>query len=248
MIPSSRGFSSTDNWLSKPFPGFWTCRRGLLLWRPPWHSITAWTEARAFRLLSIDDHALGNLIRVYWHTLCRPCRASNLQKPCARLPYHYSTLKVSSLKRSHEKLLRLLIDRPQRKENLDVDLVIRTLGTLQSKRVHIWTSRDQRSSILNAHKRFEDQTSGNSRRNEPDELNQESKRALENANHIPPSGNLGVARTIVSLFVLWARVTSLMGTVISKSNQVLGLCDPLLASGKTRVRWRCVRNPSFDTE
>ena len=261
-FPSYRGFpaprypSSIDEWVSRPFPGFWTCTTGFLVWRSPFHSTTARTNIRTFCLSSIDDIVLGHLTRVYWHALYGPsllpqqCQASSLLKARPRRTEcrncHDARLRFSNLKRNHETLLRLLIDQSRVTGDSDLPLILQHLETLQSRRVTCWNSRVESLSILGGSyvpKRIEYQRSANVVGGRPDKLNRERRGASNSANSLTPISRSGVASDKPNLFSPWGIVTSTMKAMIWKGLRIIGLCEPLLERGKSRVRWRCVSTP-----
>lgn len=252
-FPSFRGFessrrpsSSINEWISKPFPGFWTCKRGFILWRPPIHATAARTNIRIFCLLSIDDIVLGNLTRFYWHALCGPsllpqqCQGSNLPEAITRRTEcrncRDTTLRLSNLKGNHKILLRLLIDRPWVTGNSNLNLVLRSLQTLKSTRVQCWNSRIERIAIpsgSHVRKEIECQRSKDVVGNEPIQL-------LDGANQTFTTVNSGVASGKLDFFYPWVMVISTMRAMILNGLRVVGLCEPLLEEGKSRVRWKCV--------
>lgn len=256
--PSSRAFkdsrrpSAIDGWISKPFPGFWTCTRGFILWRSPFHGATAQTNPRAFCLSSIDNVVLGNLTRVYWHALCRPsrvprqCHASSLPKAHPRRTECRNclsaTLSLSNLKRTHEDLLRLLIDRQKVTENSNENQVLRKIETLKSTRVLCWNSKTKNFAVRGGSyvsKSIEHQRSSDVVGDSLDELSRGSGRPLNSANQIQPRISSGVASDAPKLCFPWMMVNSTMKALVLKGLRVVGLCEPLLEEGKSRVRWKC---------
>lgn len=261
--PSFRGFqslrhpSSINEWISKPFPGFWTCKKGFLLWRSPFPSDAARTNVRIFCLSSIDDIVLGKLIRVYWHALCRPsilprqCQASSLPKARPRRTEcrncHDTVLRFSKLKRNHQTLLKLLIDRPGVKENLNLNRVLQNLETLMSTGLPCWKSKVERIAIFGgSYVQKNVQRSENVGQERTDKLYQRSKKALGIAKHTHPSASCGVASDAPNFWFPRVMVTTIK-TMVLEGLRVVRLCEPPLQRGKTRVRWRCVSNPQYCT-
>lgn len=256
-LQGSKDRSSIDKWISKPFPGFWACKIGFILWRSPFHSTTARTDVRTFCLTSIDDIVLSNLTKTYWHALCRPsvltpqCQASKFPKtqPCLDecRNCHDATLRLSDLERKHKALLRLLVGQSGGAAKLDsnLDLVFQNLETLESTRVPCRKSRVQRFIPGGSYvqEEIEHQRSEDIVQNTTDELNQGSKRVLDGPKHISPSRKIGVASDEIKPFFPWVSVIRMMKVMILECLRVAGLCEPLLETGKSRVRWRCVSSP-----
>lgn len=252
----SKDQSSIDEWISRPFPGFWTCKSGFLLWRSPCYGTKAQTDVRAFCLSSIDDTVLGNLTRVYWHALCRPsllprqCQARILPKirlgrtECRKC--HDATLRVSNLKGNHKRLLRLLIDQSYVTGSSNRNLVLRNLETLKSTKVQCWNSRAERFTSLDEphdENRTRHHDSNDIVGDKPHKLNQGCTRALDSANQIQPSITSGVNSDTPNLLFPPVTVFSTMKATLLKSLRVVGLSEPLLERGKCRVRCKCVSNP-----
>ena len=256
-VQSSRRQSSTDDWISKPFPGFWSCKRGFLLWRYPSHSTTDQTDVGSFCLSSFDDIVLIDLTRVYWHVLCRPplpsvqCEGKISPKASQRLTEcricHNAALGLSNLKRNHRSLLRLLINQSRVAEKSSLNLILRNLETLKSTRLRCKSSRLQNVAIHGSIKTREStgyQRSESVVEYRPDELKQDSESTLLSAIHARPSTISSVASDGRSNLFPCAMTASTMKAMILKGLRVVGLCEPLLEKGKCRVRWTCVSNPS----
>ena len=52
-------------WLARPFPGYWRCMRGFILWKPPANSSATSARTRIFFLS--EDPNLASLSKTYWH-------------------------------------------------------------------------------------------------------------------------------------------------------------------------------------
>ena len=52
-------------WLVRPFPGYWRCMRGFILWKPPANSSAKSARTRKFSLS--EDPNLASLPKTYWH-------------------------------------------------------------------------------------------------------------------------------------------------------------------------------------
>ena len=254
---SSRHSSSINGWISKPFPGFWTCKTSFLLWRSPSRGNAALTNVKIFCLSSIDDIVLGKLTRMYWHALCRPsvlprqCQASSLPKARPRRTEcrncHDAILRFSKLKRNHQTLLKLLIDRPGVTENSNLNQVLQNLETLMSTGSPCWKSKVERFAIFGGScVQRNVQRSGNNGRERPDKFYQGSKTALGSARRNHPGTICGV--TSDAPYFLFSRVlVDTIKAMILKGLRVVRLCEPPLERGRTRVRWRCVNNPWYCT-
>lgn len=256
-VRGSRHPSSIDEWISKPFPGLWSCKRGFLLWRPPFHSTAGQTDVRSLCVSSITDDVLISFTRVYWHALCRPplpsrqCEGRILPKALQRQMEcrncHDAALRLSDLKRHHASLLRLLINKARVTGKSNPNLILRDFETLQSTKGPCKNLKIKYFAIhgsITSKEMTEYRGSENLVRDMPDKLKQESKNTLHSAIHIPPSTSSGVASDESSNSFPWAMVPSTIRAMLLRVLRVVGLCETLVERGKCRVRWTCVSNPS----
>ena len=117
---------------SKPFPGIWTCRAGVVLWRPAFWEDTI----RTFRLSGRCNSAFKYLTKVYWH---HTLTASHEHR-------HFGLLEAGQ--RTDRKVLasRLLREHARLIKSLNIEEKTRTVPRSRPKCSLISTTNASRSS------------------------------------------------------------------------------------------------------
>jgi len=248
------------NWNSKPFPGFWACKRGVILWRlpsdttipsasertlspsgktnlrgdPSTHQPILPPKVEIFPLF--EDTELQFCTKVYWHLACG--LAAFPTQP------HLQSSKAAHLfsaecRRCHKAISAFL------RFSREYEMLLIRLQALGSLRIKENNSSEP---LAFTPPKMALQQLGKAKRMLQDDGERHSDTAPKLLNSPVSHNNQPLAVTshgakleTEAAFCNWmvfpvAKRT--MDTVL----RFLRLCEPLIAKGKTRVRWKCVSN------
>ncbi len=247
--------SSEYQWLYRPFPGFWSCKRGIILWRPPARSNATEKRSLIMNLPRTNGTGLVDLTKVYWHFLSGRGSAIMPRYPCVQNSDTNASPCVVDCQKRHVAsrpwvwLLRkdaclfefLMTRHPARKawraelfrETMEIAGACSALQTVLNLRILALRN------IL-----------GMKETGTP-EYRDEDRLCLQMKAYEPPLGQATCNRperwpekNIESfssqMWSIFASSIALMLRIV----RLLGFCDPPLEEGKVRVRWRCVRSCS----